>query len=91
MPKTISMEGKATIHHATRFQDACLAARADDDPVVELDWAGSLGIDTSILQLLIALSREKQIRGVGDPGKGIREALAIAGFDPNLKPISNPE
>lgn len=92
MPHTIHLEGKATIHKAAEYHQACLAAQAAaDDPMVEINWAGSLGLDTSILQLLLALSREKQLCGVGDPGEAVREALAIAGFDKNLKPISNPE
>lgn len=85
------MEGKATIHQAVQFRQRCLEAQASEDPIVEIDWEGSLGLDTSILQLLLALSREKQLCGVGDPGEAVREALAIAGFDANLKPTSNPE
>jgi hypothetical protein len=88
---TIDMQGKATIREVAKYQEMCLEARDSGDSTVEINWAGSLGIDTSVLQLLLALSREKELCGVGDPGEAVREALALAGFDSNLKPISYPE
>ena len=91
MATTIQMEGKASIRNADQFQKACLDAQASEDQTVEINWAGSVGLDTSVLQLLIALSREKQLCGVGEPGEAVRDALAIAGFDASLRPISNPE
>ena len=91
MEAAINLEGKATIHRAVEIKQMCVDAAADGSETVNVNWLGCLGIDTSILQLLLAVSREKQLRGVGDPVESIREALALAGVDSSLQSTSNPE
>jgi hypothetical protein len=88
----IKLYGKRTVHTAAEFQQECIQQLEDPgSSQIEVNWAGSLGLDTSVLQLLLALSREKQLCGTGDPGEAVREALALAGVDSSLRPISNPE
>ncbi len=88
MAHILPIEGKATIHRAEQYRQACLAACSSGEPWVEIHWAGASAIDTSVLQLLLALGREKEIRSIGEPVQAVADTLAMAGFDASLRPIT---
>ena len=92
----INLAGKATIHRAAEFKQTCLDAVGQANQAnlknVEINWVGALALDASILQLLFAVAREKEICSTGDPCEAIRHTLTLAGVDASLRPLtSNPE
>ena len=77
--KTIELRGEATIHVAKPFLESCLQILRETDEPLRIDWSQTTAIDTSILQILIALRRVRQTE-FSPPSPAVRGTLELAGL-----------
>lgn len=75
----IELAGDATIHVAKPFLENCLRILRETDEPLRVDWSRVTSIDTSILQILIALSRERKTE-FGQPSEAVKATLELAGL-----------
>ncbi len=75
---TIELSGRLTIRRAAEILSLCRATSAEGP--VRVDWGKAESIDTAILQILIALSREPRVEFT-NPSPAVRDTIAVAGLD----------
>jgi anti-anti-sigma regulatory factor len=75
---TIELSGRLTIRRAEEILSLCRVTSAKGP--VRVDWREAESIDTAILQILIALSREPRVEFT-QPSAAVRDTIAVAGLE----------
>lgn len=74
---TIELSGRLTIQRAAEILALCRTKCAQGP--VRVDWSGAKTIDTAVLQILIAVSRESGSEFT-QPSPSVKETILIAGL-----------
>jgi anti-anti-sigma regulatory factor len=88
--RIIELKGEATIHVARPFLESCRRTLRETQEPVRVEWSQTTAIDTSILQILIALTKSRQTE-FSPPSPAVKETLELAGLSSIFAITSNRE
>lgn len=81
---TIKLQGKATASKAASILEMCQEALRESQDPIHVDWSDIEAIDASVLQILLALKKERPVQ-FSEPPQNIRQTLSMIGLAEQLR------